>query len=141
MILVDTSIWIDHLRDGDSALERLLIGGVVLGHPWVIGELALGQLAQRQEILALLRSLPMADVVTPDEVLLFVERRQLIGLGIGYVDIQLLAATQVTPNAMLWTADKRLGAAATRLHLAVDPQELSSEPSSPESSRATQPPR
>ncbi len=132
MILVDTSIWIDHLRDGDSALERLLIGGVVLGHPWVIGELALGQLAQRQEILALLRSLPMADVVTPDEVLLFVERRQLIGLGIGYVDIQLLAATQVTPDAMLWTADKRLGAAATRLGLAVDPQELSSEPSSPE---------
>lgn len=128
MILVDTSIWIDHLRIENRALRRLLEQGTVLGHPWVIGELALGQLSQRREILRLLSSLPMATVATSFEVLLFVEQHQLIGLGVGYVDVQLLAATKITPDASLWTGDRRLAAAATRLGLGVGPNVLHDQP-------------
>lgn len=125
MILVDTSIWIDHLRSGNTALARLLDRGAVLGHPWVIGELALGCLSQRQEVLRLLRNLPTANVATPDELLLFIERRQLAGLG--YVDAQLLAAARMTPDAQLWTSDRHLSTAAARLGLAVDRESLSRE--------------
>jgi len=121
VILVDTSIWIDHLRAGHLTLAHLLEYGSVLGHPWVVGELALGHLSQRQEILGLLNSLPQAAVATPTEILTFIERHELHGLGIGYVDVQLLAATQLTPGAGLWTNDKRLAAAAARLGLVVDP--------------------
>ena len=121
MILVDTSIWIDYLRAGHLTLAHLLERGSVLGHPWVVGELALGHLSQRQEILGLLNSLPQAAVATPAEILTFIEHHELHGLGIGYVDAQLLAATQLTPDAGLWTNDKRLAAAAARLGLVVDP--------------------
>ncbi|MGH3665637.1 MAG: type II toxin-antitoxin system VapC family toxin [Egibacteraceae bacterium] len=121
MILVDTSIWIDHLRAGHATLAHLLERGLVLGHPWVVGELALGHLSQRREVLGLLTSLPQAVVATTDEVLTLVERHDLYGLGIGYVDAQLLAATQLTPDAELWTADRALVAAASRLGCAVDP--------------------
>ena len=121
MILVDTSIWIDYLRAGHLTLAHLLERGSVLGHPWVVGELALGHLSQRQEILGLLNSLPQAVVATPAEILTFIEHHELRGLGIGYVDAQLLAATQLTPDAGLWTNDKRLAAAAARLGLVVDP--------------------
>jgi predicted nucleic acid-binding protein len=121
VILVDTSIWIDHLRAGRSSLARLLERGLVLAHPWVIGELALGHLSQRREVIGLLTSLPQATVATADETLTLVERQQLYGLGIGYVDAQLLAATRLTPDAALWTDDKRLAAAASRLGCAVDP--------------------
>lgn len=127
MILVDTSIWIDHLRSGNTALARLLDRGAVLGHPWVIGELVLGRLSKRQEVLRLLRNLPTANVATPDELLLFIERRQLAGHGIGYVDAQLLAAARMTPDAQLWTSDKHLSTAAARLGLAVDREALSRE--------------
>jgi len=121
VILVDTSMWIDHLRAGHLTLTHLLEHGAVLGHPWVVGELALGHLSQRHEILGLLNSLPQAVVATPAEILTFIERHELHGLGIGYVDAQLLAATQLTPDARLWTNDKRLAAAAARLGLVVDP--------------------
>ncbi len=121
MILVDTSIWIDYLRAGHLTLAHLLERGSVLGHPWVVGELALGRLSQRQEILGLLNSLPQAAVATPAEILTFIERYELHGLGIGYVDVQLVAATQLTPDAWLWTNDKRLAAAAARLGVVVDP--------------------
>lgn len=121
MILVDTTIWIDHLRKGHPVLERLLERGSVLGHPSVVGELALGQLSQRQEIIGLLGSLPQAAIATPAEILVFIECHKLYGLGIGYVDAQLLAATQLTPGAGLWTGDKRLAAASARLGLAADP--------------------
>lgn len=124
MILVDTSIWIDHLRAGHATLTQLLERGLVLGHPWVIGELALGNLVQRRKIIGLLTSLPRATVATSDEVLTLVERHQLYGLGIGYVDAQLLAATRLTPDAELWTNDKRLVAAASRLGCAGDPRTL-----------------
>lgn len=124
MILADTSVWIEHLRRGDSALAELLEHGSVLGHPWVVGELALGHLAERRSILRLLSNLPQATVATPVEVLALVERHALQGTGIGYVDAQLLAAVLLTPDALMWTHDKRLAAAAAHLGRAVDPHVL-----------------
>lgn len=116
MILVDTSVWVDHLRIGDPELAALLQDGRVLVHPWVVGELALGQLWGRSEVLGLLQNLPHATVATDLEVLNLIEARHLFGLGIGYVDAHLLAATLLT-GAGLWTRDKRLAAAASRLGL------------------------
>ncbi|MGI8573968.1 MAG: type II toxin-antitoxin system VapC family toxin [Egibacteraceae bacterium] len=124
MILVDTSIWVDHLSAGHARLSELLEHGLVLGHPWVTGELALGRLSQRREILGLLSSLPQACVATTEEVLTLVERHELYGSGIGYVDAQLLAATRLTPEAALLTADRRLAATAARLQCAADIDEL-----------------
>lgn len=121
MILVDTSVWVEHLRRGRPGLVQLLEHGVVLGHPWVRGELALGHLAQRQEILGLLHQLPQATVATDDEVLTLIEAHELAGAGIGYVDAQLLAATRLTADARLWTTDRRLAAAAAHLDLRADP--------------------
>ena len=121
MILVDTSIWVDHFRTGDRVLSRLLEGGLVLHHPWVTGEVALGHLVQRQEILVLLGSLPPAPVAEPAEILVFVERHQLMGRGVGYVDVHLLAAAQLA-GATIWTRDTRLAAVATLLGQAVEPR-------------------
>jgi predicted nucleic acid-binding protein len=121
VILVDTSVWVDHLRTGRPALARLLEGGLVLSHPWVVGELALGHLSQREEVIGLMRSLPQATVATDEEVMTLIDRRPLYGLGIGYVDAQLLAATQLTADAAVWTTDRRLAAAASRLGCAIDP--------------------
>lgn len=117
MILVDTSVWIDHLRVGDPMLAALLQDGQAVTHPSVIGELALGQLSRRSEILGLLRNLPQATTATDLEVLSLVENQQLFGLGIGYVDAQLLAATILSPGSSLWTRDKRLAAVAGQLGL------------------------
>jgi predicted nucleic acid-binding protein len=117
VILVDTSIWVDHLRAGDRAPADLLESGAVLAHPWVTGELALGQLSRRTEILQLLNGLPHAQVATTTEVATLIERDRLHGLGIGYVDAQLLAATRLTSDARLWTRDRRLAAVAARLGL------------------------
>ena len=118
MIVVDTSIWIDHLRTGDAELGELLREGRVLGHPWVTGELALGHLSRRSEILSLLHNLPQANAATDDEVLTLIDTRQLSGIGIGYVDAHLLAATALTPAARLWTRDKRLALVAAQHGLA-----------------------
>ncbi len=120
MILVDTSIWIEHLRVGESKLTALLQNGWVLVHPWVIGELALGQLSRRSEILGLLRNLPHANAATDVEVLHLIETQRLFGLGIGYIDAHLLAATVLTTGAALWTRDKRLAAVAVQLGLTSD---------------------
>jgi predicted nucleic acid-binding protein len=120
VILVDTSVWVDHLRAGKPALVHLLDHGLVLAHPWVTGELALGHLSQRQDILGLLTGLPSAEIATDAEVLGLIEAEQLYGLGIGYVDAQLLAATRLTADARLWTADKRLAVVARRLRLLAD---------------------
>lgn len=117
MILVDTSIWIDHLRAGDKVLVALLDSRRVLIHPFVIGELALGNLRQRQAVLAFLRNLPQADKATDHEALQFIERHALAGLGIGYVDVHLLASTLLTAGSSLWTSDKRLSSIAERLGL------------------------
>ena len=117
MILVDTSVWVDHLRSPDRALVQLLESGQVLVHPFVVGELALGNLRQRYLILESLQLLPQATVATHDEVLSFIERHRIFELGIGYIDAHLLAATRLTPGATLWTRDKRLRMAADRLAL------------------------
>lgn len=118
MILVDTSVWIDHMRAGDAELVRLLEGGLVLTHPFVIGELALGSLRRRKAVLDALLGLPASKVADNDEVLGFIEREKLFAFGIGYVDAHLLAAARLTPNASLWTRDKKLAAAAAQLSLA-----------------------
>lgn len=120
MTLVDTSVWVDHLRSGDKTLAALLDAGRVLSHPYVIGELALGHLEPRSAILSLLAKLPAAQVASNDELRRFIDLNALAGLGIGYVDAHLLAATRLTPSANLWTRDKRLRMAANRLRLAMD---------------------
>ena len=118
MILVDTSVWIDHLRANDNALIALLDTGAVLAHPFVIGELALGNLHQREIVLNPLSDLPQASVATDMEVLHFIGRRTLFGRGIGFFDAHLLAAVQLTAGAQLWTKDKRLHGVAVELGLA-----------------------
>ncbi|MDE0354909.1 MAG: type II toxin-antitoxin system VapC family toxin [Deltaproteobacteria bacterium] len=118
MILIDTSVWIEHLRTGDRELAHLLDTDQALIHPFVIGELACGNLARRQEILAMLQDLPALPAAEDSEVLYFIGRNQLMGRGIGYIDMHLLAAAALAPPARLWTRDKRLGAAADRLGLA-----------------------
>ena len=122
MILVDTSVWVDHLRRGNTSLAHYLNRGEVLAHPFVLGELALGNLRQRTQVLEALSQLPMATAATDAEVLDFIARQQLFGRGIGYVDAHLLAATRLTPGSRLWTLDKRLRAAATPWDLAWTPR-------------------
>ena len=116
MILVDTSIWVNHLRRHDGVLAAHLEAGEVLCHPYVIGEIGLGLLKQRQRVLELLAALPSASVVSHDEAMAFVEQRSLAGLGIGWVDIH-LAASAVVSRAKLWTADRRLAAVVRVLRL------------------------
>ncbi len=122
MVLVDTSVWIDHLRVGNATLARLLERSTILAHPWVVGELALGHLRQRRKVIELLNSLPQATAATPLEVLGLIEHQELYGIGIGYVDAQLLAATKLTAGATLWSNDQRLGAATSRLGCGFDPR-------------------
>ncbi len=117
MILVDTSVWIDHLRAGDDELVALLNGNRVLMHPFVLGELACGNLCNREEVLRLLKDLPCAAVATDAEVLFFIERHALMGRGIGYVDAHLLAAVTLDGSSQLWTRDKRLRALANEMAL------------------------
>ena len=112
MILVDTSIWVDHLRAGNRQLATFLEVGQDLTHPFVTGELALGRLRQRSAILAALADLPQARVATDQEVLEFIELQALAGLGIGYVDVHLLVSVALTGGTRLWTRDKRLREAA-----------------------------
>ena len=119
MILVDTSIWINHLRRTDALLARLLDAGRVLVHPFVIGEVALGLMRQRKVILAALLGLPRTQVATEEEVLGFIERHTLSGRGVGYIDVHLLAAARLTAGAALWTSDRRLHAVAVALGLAM----------------------
>jgi predicted nucleic acid-binding protein len=117
LILADTSIWIDHFRKGDDELARQLNRGQIVMHPWVIGELSLGQLSHRAEILSTLADLPATLVASNAEVFGVIERYGLSGTGIGYVDAYLLAATLLTPDTMLWTRDRRLGSAAENMGL------------------------
>lgn len=119
MILVDTSIWIDHLRQSSERLVQLLGTGQVLAHPYVIGELALGSLQNRNAVLGALQNIPQAPVATDNEVLHLIETNALFGIGIGYIDAHLLAAARLSPGTMLWTRDKRLLDASTRLGLAL----------------------
>lgn len=117
MIVVDTSIWIDHLRTGNPSLKEHLELGLVLTHPWVIGELACGNFANRQTVLRLLDQLPKCIVANEREVRGIIESHRLHGQGLGYVDVNLLASTVLTPDARLWTLDRRLRAAAKTMSL------------------------
>jgi predicted nucleic acid-binding protein len=118
MILVDSSVWIDHLRAGDPLLIELLNSNRVLIHPFIVGELACGNLKNRKPILSLLQDLPIVQTATDEEVLFFVERHTLMGLGIGYVDVHLLASVVLDGTAKFWTRDKRLCKAAEAMGLA-----------------------
>lgn len=118
MILADTSVWVDHLRASNKALADLLNAGLILVHPFVIGELALGNMRQRELVLSALRNLPQARVATDTEVLHLIDRHALFGRGIGYVDAHLLAAARITGGATLWTRDRRLHGVANQLGLA-----------------------
>jgi predicted nucleic acid-binding protein len=111
VILVDTSVWVDHLRKAEEELQNLLDGGVVVSHPFVIGELACGNLKNRDEILSLLAALPKAEVASDEEVLQLVAERKLYGKGLGWVDMHLLAAALLS-QCPLWTRDKTLAAVA-----------------------------
>lgn len=118
MILVDTSVWIAHLRITDERLAALLQEGEVLGHPFVTGEIALGNLRQRRAVLTELLELPQAAVAADEEVLHLIAELSLFGRGIGYVDAHLLAAVRLIPDTRLWTHDRRLQEVAAELGLA-----------------------
>ena len=126
MILADTSIWINHLNPQDprfsiqhsERLKTLLNDNLILGHSMVIGELACGNLKDRKTVLTDIKNLPKASVAADDHVLSFIEEKQLMGRGIGYIDFHLLAATEMTRSTELWTLDGRLIDVATELNLA-----------------------
>lgn len=120
--LVDTSMWIQHLRADLPELHRLLEQDLVLCHPLVIGELACGQLKHRVEVLRSLRTLPQTPALEFDEVLAFVEAHKLFGQGIGWVDVHLLASTRLS-DATLWTLDRPLQRAAKKLRCSYSPAE------------------
>jgi len=111
MILVDTSIWIDHFRVGNRVLSEVLGRGLVLTHPFVIGEIAFGNLKNRTRILADMKALPSAVSATDEEVLRLIEKHKLWGIGIGLIDAHLLASCLLS-NCELWTLDRQLGKAA-----------------------------
>lgn len=121
MILVDTSVWIDHLHHAEAELVDLLDRSLVAQHPVVIGELSLGSLRSRADVLRLLANLPVTSAATHDEVMYLVEQHRLFGQGLSLVDAHLLASALVTPGTGIWTRDKRLHAAAARLQLAHEP--------------------
>jgi len=121
LILVDTSIWVDHLRAGDPHLRELLQTQQVATHPFIIGEVALCHLRQRNEVMNTLGKLPKMSVADHDEVLLFIGAEALFGSGIGFVDASLLASVRLTVGTLFWTRDKNLLAMARRLRLAYGP--------------------
>jgi predicted nucleic acid-binding protein len=122
VILVDTSVWVEHLRHGLPRLATLLQEGEVLIHPWVIGELACGNLHNRSQVLELLQGLPAATVASDAEVLLLIERERLMGQGMGYLDVNLLASARLS-HCRLWTQDHRLAAVAQVQGLAASTSE------------------
>jgi predicted nucleic acid-binding protein len=117
VILADTSIWIDHLRSGDALLTVLLDRDEVAMHPYIIGEVVLGHLRQRDLLVRRLNRLPKVSVARHHEVLRLIDSERLFGLGLGYVDVHLLAAARLASDIYLWTRDKRLAAAAEQLSL------------------------
>lgn len=117
MILVDTSVWVDYLRTGNDRLTALLEEARILMHPFVLGELACGSLKNRAEVIRLLEGLPQAVSVRDHEALYFIDQHRLMGCGIGYIDVHLLAATALSDPARLWTLDRRLAKVASDLGL------------------------
>lgn len=120
MVLVDTSVWVSHLRQTHEGLVQRLNQGEVICHPFIIGELACGNLHQRATVIGLLDALPKALVVGHAEVLAFIATHNLMGKGLGYIDVHLLASALLTAAA-LWTLDKRLDQAAAQLGCRYEP--------------------
>jgi predicted nucleic acid-binding protein len=116
MVLVDTSVWVSHLRDGNTEMENLLNNGSVLCHPLIVGELACGNLQDRAVILSLLKLLPMSIEAAHEEVFAFIDNKRLMGKGIGYVDAQLVASALLT-GVPIWTLDKKLAQVADGLNI------------------------
>jgi predicted nucleic acid-binding protein len=116
MVLVDTSVWVEHFRGMDTGLALLLENTQVLGHPFVNGELACGNLAKRAEILGLLEALPQAEIVQQAEALDFLQSNHFYGRGLGWIDIHLLASAVIS-GARFWTEDRRLKKAAEKLNI------------------------
>ena len=114
MVLVDTSVWVSHLREGEVGLEKLLVDGEVICHPFIVGELACGNLKNRLEILTYLQSLPMTILAEDEEVLKFIENNHLMGKGLGYIDIHLIASAVLT-DVPVWTFDKTLDKIAKKI--------------------------
>lgn len=123
MILVDTSIWIEHLRHGDHALAACLDEGQVLMHPLILGELACSNLRNRAQLLSLWRRLPQALLATDTEVLYFIEQWHLAGRGIGYVDAHLLTSVRISSARGLWTRNRQLANVAAALGCSVTPDD------------------
>ena len=117
MVIVDSSIWIGHLKQSNKHLSQLLQEDLVMIHPLIIGELACGSMKKRGEFLSLLKLLPVCQIPTYDECLSFLEEEALFGKGIGWVDINILAASRLS-SGTVWTFDKRLHLAAERLKIA-----------------------
>jgi len=116
MVLVDTSVWVSHLRDGDSLLESLLNSGLVVCHPFIVGELACGNLKKHSKILSLLNALPFVKSATHEEVMRFIDLRHLMGKGLGYVDVHLLSSA-ILSEAPILTYDQKLRAIAVKLNV------------------------
>ena len=114
MVLVDTSVWVLHLREEDVELERLLNDGAVVCHPFIVGELACGNLKNRSEILSLLQALPIALQAEHEDVIPFIDNYKLMGKGLGYIDIHLLASALLT-EVSIWTLDKKLDGVSAKL--------------------------
>ena len=121
MVLVDTSVWVDFLRSGDTRLARLLEEAVVCMHSMVLGELACGHLKERKQLLSLWGSLSGLNEADHDEVMYFLEKNRLFGKGIGLVDLYLLASTALAGDVLLWTKDRRLQAIAKEMNMAYSP--------------------
>ena len=114
MILVDTSVWIDHFHHSDEALKKLLLSNQVCIHPFILGELSCGNISNRKEVLALLRSLRSVDMVLDEEVFILIENRKLYGKGLGFIDIHLLASAMIH-HVPIWTRDNTLKRVAGEL--------------------------
>ena len=121
MLLVDSSVWIDHLRVADPALVRYLGEENVLCHAFVVGEVAMGSIRDRERTVARLNRLPIANEARHSEVMLLVEQERLFSRGLSWIDAHLLASTLITPGARLWTRDRRLHDAADQLAIAARP--------------------
>ena len=119
MVLVDASIWVDHLRRGDDALAGLLTAGDVACHPFIVGELACGSIGNREEVLTLLLALPSLDKAGDDEVLVFIDQHGWMGRGLGLIDVHLLASCMLT-RTPIWTRDTKLADAADSVDLLAD---------------------
>ena len=117
MVIVDTSIWVSHLRKSLPLLEKLLLNAEVVCHSFIIGELACANIKNRKEFLSLIQTLPMAPIIDLDEFIYFVDQNKLMGRGIGFIDIHLLASARLSESP-LWTLDKKLKSVAKELNVA-----------------------